>query len=90
MIAREQQNHEQFGVEPALTECADIISEYQSQYPDDNQRRVEDDLAQLGLAFNPFAIFFRPDSRFLMIDEETRHHEQAGHPEDDKDDMSGF
>src|SRR5690606_38494644 len=90
VIARKHNNHQKLGMEPALAERTNIKGKRQTQYPGDDERGIEDDLAQFLLALDPFAVLWRAHSRFLMIDKETRHHEQPGHPEDNKDKLCVF
>src|SRR3546814_3111035 len=79
-----------FGDEPALAPIIAVEGEHQPEYPDDDQRRIQDDPPQPVLALDPFLVLVGPDERLLVIDEKARHHEQAGHQKDHENDMRGF
>src|SRR3546814_14214127 len=88
MITGENNHKKKFRVKPALRPGVDIEGEHQAEYPDDHERRIENNLPQSTFTANP-AIFLRGANRaFLMINEETRHHEKPGHQEDDENDMT--
>src|SRR3546814_11515904 len=64
---------QQFGDEPALAPIIAVKGEHQPKYPDDDQRRIQDDPPQPVLALDPRLVLVGPDRRLLVIDEEARH-----------------
>src|SRR3546814_4430629 len=84
MITGENDHKKEFRVKPALRPGVDIEREHQAEYPDDHERRIENNLPQPTFTANPANFLRGTNGAFLMINEETRHHEKPGHQEDDE------
>src|SRR3546814_4810573 len=69
VITRQRDHEQQFGDEPALAPIIAVEGEHQPEYPDDDQRRIQDDPPQPVLALDPFPVLVGPDGRLLVIDE---------------------
>src|SRR3546814_18191154 len=88
MTTGENCHKKEFRVKPALRPGVDIEREPQAEYPDDHERRIENNLPQPTLTANPANLLRGTNGAFLMINEETRHHEKTGHQEADENEMT--
>src|SRR3546814_20774965 len=88
MITGENDHKKEFRVKPALRPGVDIEREHQAEYPDDHERRIENNLPQPTFTANPAKFLRGTNGAFLMINEEPRHHEKPGPQEDDENDMT--
>src|SRR5690606_28061465 len=66
MVARQRNNQQQFGDEPALAPIIAVEGEHQAEDPDDGQRWIEDDPPQPVLALDPLFVFVGSDGRLMM------------------------
>src|SRR3546814_5290088 len=88
MITGENDHKKEFRVKPALRPGVDIEREHQAEYPDDHERRIENNLPQPTFTANPANFLRGTNGAFLMINEETRHHEKPGHQDDDENELT--
>src|SRR5688572_17865389 len=90
VIAGKGHDQSELGMKPMLAPRARDPGESETEQPHKDHRRRNDDVAQPALAIDPLALLFGARRRLLMIDVESRQHEQARDPEDHEDDMASL
>src|SRR3546814_19548947 len=90
VITRQRDHEQQFGDEPALASIIAVEGEHQPEYPDDDQRRIQDDPTQPVLALTPFPFLVGPHGTMLSAVSQSRYDEYAGHQKAYENKMTAF